>query len=138
MPLRENRLAGDRRASAAQGDGLPKKAFAMPLHHSCRLDDDDSFLNVSSCTSAPPPASVSPTISPVSYQEGTSVYGADNKIIGSVQRIMIDKISGKVAYAVIRSALTIHDVSRCAAKPTGQRRLSPQDGWEHESRVWRP
>jgi hypothetical protein len=33
--------------------------------------------------------------------EGTAVYGADNQKIGSVQRIMIDKISGKVAYAVV-------------------------------------
>ena len=33
--------------------------------------------------------------------QGTNVYGADDKKIGSVQRIMIDKISGKVAYAVI-------------------------------------
>jgi len=33
--------------------------------------------------------------------EGTAVYGADEGKIGSVQRIMIDKISGKVAYAVI-------------------------------------
>lgn len=33
--------------------------------------------------------------------EGTAVYGTDNKKIGSVQRVMIDKISGKVAYAVI-------------------------------------
>src|ERR1700740_2328977 len=33
--------------------------------------------------------------------DGTAVYGADDKKIGSVQRIMIDKISGKVAYAVI-------------------------------------
>ena len=33
--------------------------------------------------------------------EGTAVYGADNRKIGSVQRVMIDKISGKVAYAVI-------------------------------------
>jgi hypothetical protein len=33
--------------------------------------------------------------------EGTTVYGADNQKIGSVQRIMIDKISGKVAYAVV-------------------------------------
>jgi hypothetical protein len=33
--------------------------------------------------------------------EGTAVYGADDNKIGSVQRIMIDKISGKVAYAVI-------------------------------------
>ena len=33
--------------------------------------------------------------------DGTAVYGADDGRIGSVQRIMIDKISGKVAYAVI-------------------------------------
>ena len=33
--------------------------------------------------------------------QGAIVYGADDKKIGSVQRIMIDKISGKVAYAVI-------------------------------------
>lgn len=33
--------------------------------------------------------------------EGTAVYGADNKRIGEVQRIMIDKMSGKVAYAVL-------------------------------------
>src|SRR5215218_2922656 len=33
--------------------------------------------------------------------EGTAVYGADQNKIGSVQPVMIDKISGKVAYAVI-------------------------------------
>jgi hypothetical protein len=33
--------------------------------------------------------------------QSTAVYGADDKKIGSVQRVMIDKISGKVAYAVI-------------------------------------
>src|SRR5579862_2699432 len=33
--------------------------------------------------------------------EGTAVYGADDRKIGSVQRVMIDKTSGKVAYAVI-------------------------------------
>ena len=33
--------------------------------------------------------------------DGTAVYGADERKIGSVQRVMIDKISGKVAYAVI-------------------------------------
>ena len=31
--------------------------------------------------------------------EGTTVYGGDDQKIGSVQRIMIDKVSGKVAYA---------------------------------------
>jgi hypothetical protein len=33
--------------------------------------------------------------------EGTAVYGGDRNKIGSVQRVMIDKLSGKVAYAVI-------------------------------------
>ena len=33
--------------------------------------------------------------------DGTAVYGADDRKIGSVQRVMIDKIGGKVAYAVI-------------------------------------
>jgi hypothetical protein len=33
--------------------------------------------------------------------EGTAVYGADDQRIGSVQRVMIDKMSGKVAYAVV-------------------------------------
>ena len=33
--------------------------------------------------------------------EGTAVYGADDRKIGSVQRVMIDKVSGKVGYAVV-------------------------------------
>jgi hypothetical protein len=33
--------------------------------------------------------------------EGTAVYGADDERIGSVQRVMIDKRSGHVAYAVV-------------------------------------
>jgi hypothetical protein len=33
--------------------------------------------------------------------EGTAVYGKDDRKIGSVQRVMIDKISGKIAYAVV-------------------------------------
>ena len=33
--------------------------------------------------------------------EGTAVYGADQKKIGSLERVMIDKISGKVAYGVL-------------------------------------
>jgi PRC-barrel domain len=33
--------------------------------------------------------------------EGTPVYGRDERKIGTLQRVMIDKISGKVAYAVI-------------------------------------
>jgi hypothetical protein len=32
--------------------------------------------------------------------EGTAVYGVDENRIGTIQRVMIDKISGKVAFAV--------------------------------------
>ena len=33
--------------------------------------------------------------------EGTAVYGADRQKIGSIERLMIDKVSGKVSYAVL-------------------------------------
>ena len=33
--------------------------------------------------------------------EGTAVYGTDQNKIGELERVMIDKLSGKVAYAVI-------------------------------------
>jgi sporulation protein YlmC with PRC-barrel domain len=33
--------------------------------------------------------------------EGTDVYGADGEKIGSVERVMIDKRSGQVSYAVL-------------------------------------
>ncbi len=33
--------------------------------------------------------------------EGTSVYGADRNKIGSIERVMIDKVSGKVSYAIL-------------------------------------
>ena len=33
--------------------------------------------------------------------EGTAVYGPDRGKIGSLERVMIDKLSGKVAYAVL-------------------------------------
>ena len=33
--------------------------------------------------------------------EGTAVYGADDNKIGSIERVMIDKKSGKVSYAVL-------------------------------------
>ena len=33
--------------------------------------------------------------------EGTAVYGTDNQKIGSIERVMIDKMSGKATYAVV-------------------------------------
>jgi PRC-barrel domain protein len=33
--------------------------------------------------------------------EGTAVYGPDSQKIGSIERVMIDKVSGRVSYAVL-------------------------------------
>jgi PRC-barrel domain len=33
--------------------------------------------------------------------EGTSVYGMDRNKIGAIERVMIDKVSGRVSYAVL-------------------------------------
>lgn len=33
--------------------------------------------------------------------EGTAVYGADGEKIGSIENVMIDKLSGRVVYAVL-------------------------------------
>jgi hypothetical protein len=33
--------------------------------------------------------------------QGTAVYGADGEKIGSIERVMIEKVSGRVSYAVL-------------------------------------
>ena len=33
--------------------------------------------------------------------DGTAVYGADGNKIGSIERVMIEKVGGKVSYAVL-------------------------------------
>ena len=33
--------------------------------------------------------------------EGTAVYGADDSNIGTIERVMIDKLSGRVSYVVL-------------------------------------
>ncbi|CCD88238.1 conserved hypothetical protein [Bradyrhizobium sp. ORS 285] len=33
--------------------------------------------------------------------EGTAVFGADDNKIGTIERVMIDKLSGRVSYAVL-------------------------------------
>ncbi|MEH6952632.1 PRC-barrel domain-containing protein [Nitrobacter sp. NHB1] len=34
-------------------------------------------------------------------ESGKAVYGADDKKIGSIERVMVDKTSGKICYAVL-------------------------------------
>ena len=48
-------------------------------------------------------ATVHPDRSLISSEDvnGTEVYGPDGKHIGEIDHLMIDKVSGKVAYAVI-------------------------------------
>jgi PRC-barrel domain len=43
------------------------------------------------------------TLVPSDRVESAPVYGRDNKKIGTIERLMIEKKSGTVAYAVIRS-----------------------------------
>ena len=38
--------------------------------------------------------------------DGTAVYGADGEKIGSIERMMIDKLSGKVSFAVLSFGFT--------------------------------
>ncbi|MCJ7994996.1 PRC-barrel domain-containing protein [Rhizobium cremeum] len=42
-----------------------------------------------------------PTLIASDKVEGTAVYGADGKRIGSIQRIILEKRGGRVAYAVL-------------------------------------
>jgi hypothetical protein len=34
-------------------------------------------------------------------ESGKAIYGAENKKIGSIERVMVDKASGEIAYAVL-------------------------------------
>ncbi len=40
---------------------------------------------------------------PSDHVEGAAVYGRDGCKIGTIERLMLDKLSGTVAYAVVRS-----------------------------------
>ena len=65
--------------------------------------------------------------------DGTPVYGMDDRKIGTVQRVMLDKISGKVAYAVVSFGgfLGMGDklfaVPWAALKPTADRKAFTLD-----------
>ncbi len=40
---------------------------------------------------------------PSDHVEGANVYGRDGKKIGTIERLMLDKLSGMVAYAVVQT-----------------------------------
>lgn len=51
--------------------------------------------------------------------EGTRVYGADGKHIGSIQRIILEKRGGRVAYAVLSFggfSGSVTTITRCPGK----------------------
>lgn len=43
------------------------------------------------------------TLVPSDRVEGTPVYGRNGEKLGAIERLMLDKMSGKVAYAVVKS-----------------------------------
>jgi hypothetical protein len=45
--------------------------------------------------------------------EGAAVYGADDNKIGSIERVMIEKTSGRGSYAVLGSAPLLIGTSGC-------------------------
>ena len=53
-------------------------------------------------TAAPVPETKPHTLIPSDRVEGTAVRRPDGKKLGSIQRLMIDKASGNVAYAVLK------------------------------------
>jgi sporulation protein YlmC with PRC-barrel domain len=40
---------------------------------------------------------------PSDHVEGAAVYGRDGKKIGTIERLMLDKLRGTIAYAVVQS-----------------------------------
>ena len=58
------------------------------LHHETRGDQDPYVKETSSLIAS-------------DKVEGTRVFGSDGKRIGSVERVILEKRSGKVAYAVL-------------------------------------
>jgi sporulation protein YlmC with PRC-barrel domain len=80
--------------------------------------------------------------------EGTTIYGANGERIGTVKRLMIEKVSGRVAYAVIAFGFSDlgtgdHTIPWGQARlrhqprrlPDGHHRSRPQAG--ARPRVWR-
>ncbi len=55
----------------------------------------------SEITKSDPYVQDSPTLIASDRVEGTRVYGADGKHIGAIERVLIEKRGGRVAYAVL-------------------------------------
>ena len=80
--------------------------------------------------------------------EGTNVYGADQEKIGSIERVMIDKQSGKVAYAIISyggflgmgstlhaipwNALTLDTAEKCFRVDLDAQRIKDDPGFDKD------
>ena len=83
--------------------------------------------------------------------EGTAVYGADDKRIGDIRRVMIDKLSGKVTYVVLSGGEEYYPVpwptltydtnlggyrtNLTADKLKNAPKYTESTGWENDVRV---
>jgi hypothetical protein len=63
--------------------------------------------------------------------EGTAVYGADRTKIGSIERVMIDKQSGKVSYAVLSfgGSNSVHITGVTEAQLKGAPKYGNDNAW---------
>ena len=70
--------------------------------------------------------------------QGTAVYGADREKIGAIERVMIEKVSGRVSYAVLSFGgfLGIGDDHYPLPWPSLKYNveLGPSESWDWESR----
>ena len=56
------------------------------------------------------------TLVPSDRVEHVAVYGRDGTRLGTIERLMLEKVTGTVAYAVIRIAISIRRLSRRARR----------------------
>ena len=61
------------------------------------------------------------TLVPSDRVEHANVYGQDGAKLGTIERLMLDKVSGTVAYAVIKTGglLASHHHYPCGGTPSG-------------------
>ena len=73
--------------------------------------------------STPWPSRIS--LSPATAIEGTAVRRPNGDMIGHIERLMIDKVSGQVSYAVMSSGGFLGMGARLLPLPWGRLRYSP-------------
>jgi PRC-barrel domain len=76
------------------------KGLVCDYYVVCRADDGSVSLGAMSGTKA---EAMPHTLVPSDQVEGAPVFGSDGAKVGTIERLMLDKRSGTVAYAVVKT-----------------------------------